>query len=147
MSKGLPEALYHLTRFSTPAAERAWAERLGLPWDAVSQDWPLESADAALLPRLLPILQESGLSDDERFTLMALTVTCMNDVVERDQRFPEEWTQLEALLRERASLHASTILYWADTSWDDGFAIAERMAELWRSIEPQLMAGLQPKTL
>ena len=135
-------------RFSVPAAEQRLSEALGLVWAERMQDWDLTNANAELLPSLLPFLQQQGLSDDERFSAMALTVASVDELFMAQGSRQEVWEQLEALLLCAPELHASTIWYWAGPSLrnEEPFPVSPFMAKLWRSVAPSLMSNpsLQP---
>ncbi|WP_308920697.1 hypothetical protein [Janthinobacterium sp. J1-1] len=79
MTKHLSSALEKLQRYPTRAAERYLSERFGLSWDDTMQDWEITSANADLLPGFLTALSEPSLSDDERFTLMSLTIASVDE--------------------------------------------------------------------
>lgn len=126
-----------------PAAQEKLSKRLGLAWDQQMQDWDLTNANPALLSSLFALLQQQDLSDDERFSAMALTVASVDDLFMADGFAQREWEQLEKLLLNAPELHASTIWYWAGPALrnEEPFAVSSAMAALWRRVEPSLMSN------
>jgi len=99
------------------------------------QDWEWEVADATRLPEFLTTYVSGQLTDDERFSLMEIMIQCVEES-EPSERFEAAWTSLEPLLAGNASLHRSTVEYWAclDSKKDeDMFRVSRRMRDLCKS--------------
>ena len=75
------------------------------------QDWEWEVADVARFDEFLNAYR-SQLSDDELFSLMEMLVQCVEDMVSPLKR-EVAWASISPLLALSASLHRSTIEYWA----------------------------------
>lgn len=103
------------------------------------QDWDLNNANADLMPVLLDALGELHLPDDERYSLMALTIASVDEALQLGMGPQNHWETLEALLRRRPGLFASLIFYWAEPALrgadvEEHFCISGRMARLWNHI-------------
>ncbi len=138
----LPEKFRHLQRFSLPHAEKAISERFGLDWAPRMQDWDAVNANPDLSPRLLEALARGALSDDELFTLMALTVSCVDELFLLEGRVARVWKPLTHLLLGNPELYASIIWYWAYPALrnHDPFPISPHMATIWKRATLQLMS-------
>lgn len=136
----LPEKFRHLQRFSLPQAERALSERLGLSWDARMQHWEIVNANPDLSPRLLEVLAMGGLSDDELFSLMALTVASVDELFLLDGRVDQVWRPLASMLLGNPELYASIIWYWAYPllRHQEPFPISAHMVGVWKRASRQL---------
>ena len=73
----------HLWRFPTAAVIDSLARRLSLPNTPRMQDWQWEVADCARLSEFLDAYENSGLTDDERFTLMEIMLESFEDLARR----------------------------------------------------------------
>ena len=149
MTKHLSSALEKLQRYPTRAAERYLSERFGLSWDDTMQDWEITSANADLLPGFLTALSEPSLSDDERFTLMSLTIASVDEALQLglDEKNIEEYlSSLEYLLLQHPHLYVSVVFYWAESALlergnDEQFLISKNMALYWPKILEKLNAN------
>ncbi len=143
MSDPLPPHLEHLTRYSMPAAERTLSEMLDLAWHPQMQDWDLINANPDLLPRLVGLLLNQDLSDDEHFSAMSLAIASYDDVLREESENVAVWSQLKEQLTDRSELFASIIWYWAQPMLHDEepFPISGAMAEIWRQVLERLPAG------
>lgn len=126
-----------------PEAERNLSDRLGLNWDVQMQDWDLNNANAEFIPLLIQTLKESTLSDDERYSLMALTLASVDDAHYPGADNEYDWASVAALLRLRPCLFASAIYYWAEPALqarpaERQFPISAHMAGLWNELLPDL---------
>lgn len=124
-----------------PEAEQKLSAVLELVWYQQMQDWDLTNANAEFLSSLFPFLRQQDISDDERFSAMALTVASVDELFMVQGIRAEVWEQLEALLLCAPELHASTIWYWALPALrgEEPYPVSPLMAELWRRVEPGLM--------
>jgi len=125
------------------------SERFGLSWDETMQDWEITSANVDLLPGFLTALSEPSLSDDERFTLMSLTIASVDEALQLglDEKNIEEYlSSLEYLLLQHPHLYVSVVFYWAESALlercnDEQFLISKNMALYWPQILEKLKAN------
>lgn len=142
----LPPSLEHLQRHSVPQAERKLAERFCLNWDSQMQDWDITNANAELLPVFLGALEDTALTDDELYSLMALTIASADEALQLSMDSQSSLASLATFLRQRPSLYASTIKYWAEPALrkldkEEQFSISEFMANVWNQILPELKSN------
>lgn len=81
------ENLDHLYRFPTRAAIDALAIRFNLPNTKNMQDWEYEVADANRVAEFLVAYYSGELSEDEKFTLMAMLLQSSCDAIDEDENF------------------------------------------------------------
>ena len=99
-----------MTRWSNNSARKSLASRLSLPYFEHMQDWEWEVADSQRFAEFLTTYDLDVLSEDERFSLMEIMVQCVEDM-DTDLMRDTAWNAIGPLLR--ASLHDSTVRYWA----------------------------------
>lgn len=140
----MDEVPEHLVRYPTRAGQDALAARLGLTIDPNDQDWEWQVADAARFDEWLSIYRDDSLSDDERFSLMEMLIQCVEDMVplrgppSEVEELPQ-WSAVEALLRARPQLHASTLEYWSvfeGENSEEMFRVSEPMRKVWAAVRP-----------
>lgn len=149
MTNFLSPALEKLQRYTTRAAERYLSKRFGLNWDDTMQDWEITSANADLLPRFLTALSEPLLSDDERYTLMALTIASVDEVLQfgiDEKNIDEYLSSLEYFLLQHPHLYVCMVFYWAQPALlkrddEEQFLISKNMALYWPKILEKLNAN------
>ena len=129
-----------------PQAERKLAERFRLNWDSQMQDWDITNANAELLPVLLGALEDPALTDDELYSLMELTIASADEALQLSMDTQGYLASLAILLRQRPSLYASAIKYWAEPALqkldkDEQFSISVFMANVWNQVLPKLAAN------
>jgi hypothetical protein len=131
-------------RHSLPAVERKLSEMLGLHWDSTMQDWDVESGTRDVLPRVIPLLSNTELSDDERFSAMRLAVACYDHAVHAGAEGEVEWSSIRNEIERRPELYASIVWYWAERAivGEEAFPISGAKAEVWNTVEAKLSASL-----
>ena len=104
------------------------------------QDWDIVNANPDLSPRLLDVLARGALSDDELFSLMALTVASVDELFLLDGRVDRVWRPLASLLLGNPELYISIIWYWAYPvlRHQDPFPISAYMASIWKRASQQI---------
>jgi hypothetical protein len=103
-SDDLPE---RLMRHPTRAAIDSLAVRLGLPNGPEMQDWQWEVANPERLDEFIATYVDSGLSDDERFTVMETIIQSCEDLGDSLDSDPR-WQTVCALLERNLDLHISS---------------------------------------
>lgn len=76
---------------------------------------------------------------------MELAVASVDEVFTSNEASQDIWVPFESLLRREASLHVSTIWYWASPALlnaapESQFAISSHMAKLWQEVKQDLTA-------
>jgi len=102
------------------------------PW---MQDWEVECADARRIEEFLDLYEQSGLSDDDRFALMALIVASFDDWLAGSGADEAVIHRVGRHLSTNFSLHEATIHYWCLTDESDAdnlFSATPFMREIWR---------------
>jgi hypothetical protein len=107
----------------TPKAIETLTQRLALSrkW---SQDWELEVTDASRIGEFCRYYEESALTIEEKFALMALIVASFDDYLQATpskQHDPSFEAWIERLLRENFVLHSYTVEYWSVLDAEDWF--------------------------
>jgi hypothetical protein len=124
-------------RWTTAAARLSLARRFGLPLDGYSQDWEWEVADPIRFGEFLEAYASGSLDEDERFALMEMLIQCVEDMKLPAIESTPQWQSVATLLRAHASLHASSVRYWAcldDRKLEDCFHVSNPMRVVWREI-------------
>ncbi|MFZ6655682.1 hypothetical protein [Undibacterium sp. TJN19] len=109
------EDLSYLCRFSTRAAINALAIRFNLPETRNMQDWEYEVADANRIDEFLAVYDSGELSEDEKFTLMAMLLQSFCDVINDDERLlsSENWKHFLSFLEQDIQIHIYLVWYWS----------------------------------
>jgi hypothetical protein len=76
------------------------------------QDWQWEVANPERLDEFIATYVDSGLSDDERFTVMETMIQSCEDLGDSLDSDPR-WQTVCALLERNLDLHISSVWYWA----------------------------------
>ena len=110
------------------------------------QDWDITNANAELLPVFLGALEDTALMDDELYSLMALTIASADEALQLSMDSQSSLASLAIFLRQRPSLYASAIKYWAEPALrkldkEEQFSISEFMANVWNQILPELKSN------
>ena len=105
------------------------------------QDWEWDVADASRLLEFLAALEETDLSDDERFALAEVVMQCFENLAAEGRAVSEilsmdEWRRFISILCARPTLHAHTLCYWAAPDDSDGFHITGLVRPLWAKLKP-----------
>lgn len=98
------------------------------------QDWEIECADAERLDEFLSLYERGGLSDDDRFALMALIVSSLDDWLRTGGADKAVLRRVRRHLLADFSLHAWTIHYWCLSGESDPhnlFHATPFMREIW----------------
>ena len=106
----------------------------GFVADPYTQDWEHEHADASRIAEFVAAYDSPGLTDDERFALMALCISSAHDAFDSEALANTTWQRIHDLLVANRDLHAYTIHYWccADaTCEDEMFTLTPRMRDVW----------------
>ncbi len=120
--------------WSTPGRV-ALAERFGLQYSDLSQDWEWEVADASRFDEFLDVYSTVDIPDDQRASLMEILIQCVEDT-DDSHRFASCWSAIEPLLLERAAFHRATIEYWAmlDNIFDADPDVSPRVSPAMRRV-------------
>jgi len=107
---------------------------LGLSVHPHMQDWEHESADAHRLGEFLDLYELGGLSNDNRFALMALIVSSFDDWLSESGADEAVLQRIQGHLVADFTLHETTIHYWC--LWDEAdpdnvFRATQFMREIW----------------
>ncbi|MEM8600158.1 MAG: hypothetical protein AAGF99_09585, partial [Bacteroidota bacterium] len=79
--------------------------------EAGEQDWEWGVADADRIATYLDLYPT--ISAEEQACLMEVLVQAIADLGHPEQRLPDEWEAVAALLRAQPRLHADSIDYWS----------------------------------
>jgi hypothetical protein len=134
--------------YPTAAAIRRINTLLQLPATGQEQDWEIELADSTRVQEFCQVYQTANLTQEEKFTLMALIIASYDDYL----RFGQDKTATDAittiitkLLVHDFALHKTTINYWCqheitsdEADWNNPewvFAVTPLMRRLWKQCE------------
>ena len=123
-------------RYWSTQGRMALAERFGLRYSDLMQDWEWEVADARRFDEFLDVYSTVDMPDDQRFSLMEVLIQCVEDT-DDPHRFASYWSAIEPLLLERAAFHRGTIEYWAmldnifEADPDFSFRVSPAMRRVW----------------
>lgn len=98
------------------------------------QDWEHESADAHRLGEFLALYEGGGLSDDDRFALMALIVSSFDEWLREGGADEVVSKRIRRHLLANFNLHEWTIHYWCrsdESDPDNVFHVTPFMREIW----------------
>src|SRR5690242_17845735 len=93
---------------------------LGLPFHPDMQDWEHQCADTHRLGEFLDLYEGGGLSDDDRFALMALIVSSFDDWLQAGGADDVLIQRVRRHLVGDFGLHERTIHYWSLLEESDG---------------------------
>ncbi len=130
----------HLWRFPTADAIASLATLLDVPHHSSMQDWEWEIADPSRIDEYLSLYRESGLTDDERFTLMETVLQAFENLP-CDLSSDSRWTDVLDILDRNIDLHAYSVWYWADTEdvlGDEGWRVTPFLRKLVDVHSPRL---------
>jgi hypothetical protein len=122
-------------RWVTRDSASRLASVLGLPSHPDLQDWEHQCADPHRLGEFLDLYERGGLSDDDRFALMALIVSSFDDWIRAGGTDYPVLQRVRRHLVADLSLHERTIHYWClfeESDLDDVFHATPFMREIWR---------------
>jgi hypothetical protein len=100
------------------------------------QDWEHECADANRLAEFLTLYELGGLSDDDRFALMALIISSFDHWLREGGTDDAVSQRIRRHLLANFNLHEWTIHYWClsdESDPDNVFHATPFMREIWRS--------------
>src|SRR4051794_1394408 len=121
-------------RWVMPDAESKLACLLGLPSHPDMQDWEHQCADSSRLGEFLDLYERGGLSDDERFALMALIVSSFDDWLQLGGTDELVIQRVRRHLVADLSLHECTVHYWSsleEPDLENVFHATPFMREIW----------------
>ena len=108
------ENLGHLYRFPSITAITALAKRFNLPYAREMQDWEYEVADADRIDEFLAAYDSGELSDDEKFTLMAMLLQSFLNAIDEGKNFlATTWNHFLNLLERDIDIHIYLVWYWS----------------------------------
>ncbi|MBC3919940.1 hypothetical protein H8L32_20890 [Undibacterium sp. CY18W] len=112
------ENLDHLYRFPTRAAIDALAIRFNLPNTKDMQDWEYEVADANRIAEFLAAYDSGELSEDEKFTLVAILFESFWDALDEGRSFlnSASWKHFLDLLEQDIQIHIYLVWYWSSVN-------------------------------
>lgn len=109
----------------TKEAVAALNEALHLPAAGREQDWDIELADPDRVNEFVAYFESRALSKGERLALVALILSSLEDLSNREKVSLELWDRVRRLLRADPGLYADLVKQWGPKSDDpDGFAIS-----------------------
>ena len=126
-------------KYPTQASITSLSKRLGLPGpDRFEQDWEYVVADPNKVQGFLEFYSSSStLTDNEKFTLMIITIESINDALTDGKNIATQWHQLAELVRKDKVLHKNTLDKYANWDEDDlenCFAITPHVRLLAKSL-------------
>lgn len=107
-------------------------DKLDLICPDYMQDWDIEMAMPALLPKCTELYEHGGLDDEEKIGVMMLMLACLDDLAvkldmsESEKRF---FSVIRDFALRDLELHRETLTYWASVE-DDGFLITPYAREV-----------------
>jgi hypothetical protein len=122
-------------RWVTGDSASRLSSALGLPTHPHMQDWELVSADPHRLGEFLDLYERGGLSDDDRFALMALIVSSFDDWLQVDGADEAVIQRVRRHLVADFGMHERTIHYWClleESDLGNVFHATPFMREIWR---------------
>lgn len=122
-------------RWVTGDSASRLAAVLGLPSHPHMQDWEHECADRHRLGEFLDLYERGGLSDDDRFALMALIASSFDDWLRSGGAGDTVSQRVRGHLLADFGLHERTIHYWClleEQDLDNVFHATPFMREIWR---------------
>ncbi|WP_179318640.1 hypothetical protein [Winogradskyella helgolandensis] len=125
-------------RYPSGVSEEKLSRRFGLYWDRNMQDWELEISDSGRISDFISVYQNELDNDDDKFTLMGLIVSSLDDVAaEFDEDHQDNWKTCKIILEKEYFLHYSTIVYWCQlqSERDNVFAITPYIREVWEKVK------------
>ena len=120
-------------RHPTRAAIDKFNLMFGLIEDPQMQDWEIECADPIRVEEFLDVYDSESLSDDEKFTLMALILGSFEEYHGLEQPDVRVWTRIKSYLIEHQSIHATHIRYYQcaeSTDEEEFFPITKLMRKI-----------------
>jgi hypothetical protein len=123
----------HLWRHPAAAAIDSLAGRFGWAVSPSIQDPEAEWADPSRIDEFMAAYEADGLSEDERFLLMAILLNSF-EFADRPLADWPQWARTLQLLDRDIALHVHSVLYFAGPggSADEGWRIGR---DLWRIAE------------
>lgn len=97
------------------------------------QDWVFEVSDPTRINEFISLLASAELSEDERFTLMDITIQSFEDLND-EPTSDERWHALLTIVRTHFQIHADQVRYWAvvDEPVESAFNVSESLRTLYR---------------
>lgn len=119
--------------YLTKEAIKNLNKKLSLPiLSPYSQDWEYEQADSSRVQEFMTYYENSVLTNNEKFALMALIVSSYDDYLSEGNTTESVWINISNYLIKDFKLHKNTIIYWAqeDNEIEDCFAVTPLMREI-----------------
>jgi hypothetical protein len=107
---------------------------LGLPFLGDMQDWQYVCGDSHRLGEFLDVYERGGLSDDDRFALMALIVSSLDDWIQAGGTDAAVLERVRRHLVADLDLHEYTVHYWCvleELDLENVFHVTPFMREIW----------------
>jgi len=98
-----------------------------------SQDWEYELADSSKLIEFVTYYDKSILTIDEKFALMALIISSLDDYLSEGKLSDHLCDKVKYLLHKDFEIHKNKIIYWALEEvnvLEDCFAVTPFMREI-----------------
>lgn len=103
-------------RHPTRKAINTISAHFSLPNEDWMQDWEIQVAEFSRLDEFIDAYRSADLDDDERFTLMAVIIHCLD----RPEGLSDpRWETVVGFLERDLEIHASTIVYWSCSGRND----------------------------
>jgi hypothetical protein len=120
-----------LNLYVSKEVRESLTKKLKLP-DCDSQDWEYVVSNPKRISEFLSYYKEDGIRIEEKFALMNIIISSLNDAIEIGQFSNNVWNLISYYLTKDMDIHKKTILYWAldDDTFVDGFAVTPLMKEL-----------------
>lgn len=126
-------------RCVTYIAIQSLVNEFGYHYDSNMQDWEYEVAKLGDIEKYFNKYNTTE-DDDIRFLLMEMIISTSNE--NHDFNWVAEiWPRVQALLKEKFSLHEYTVYYWCDfgnENIEDCFYITASMRMLWNELNYHL---------
>ncbi|MEH6420087.1 hypothetical protein [Pseudomonas sp. CGJS7] len=118
----------HLWRHPAVAAIHSLAARFGFVPSSSMQDPEAQWADPSRIDEFIAAYEAGGLSEDERFLLMAILLNSF-EFADRPLADWPQWARTLQLLDRDIALHVHSVLYFAgpEGSADEGWRIGRNL--------------------
>lgn len=117
--------------YPTKEAMAALNQALRLPATGREQDWDIELADPDRVDEFAAYFESHTLSKREKHALMALILSSLEDLSNKEEVSTELWDRIKRLLRADRDLYADLVKQWGPRNDDpDGFAISPLLQSL-----------------
>lgn len=120
-------------RHPTRKAMDKFNHLLGLNELPYMQDWEIECADPNRVTEFIHCYDENAVTDEEKFTLMALILGSYEEYHSLKGPVLKDWQSIKARLRGDLAIHCDHIVYYGcpeTENEDEWFPITQQIREL-----------------